>query len=740
MPSIENHIAENQCSALAARGNNKIEYIVVHYAADNGNYKGQLNKAKGTGGHYTVQFDGTIYQAADPAKTIVWHCRGQVYSKQSHTDKCYNENSIGIENSVKTDGNINDAYSGKWYFSTATQESLVWLVNKLMAEFNIPASNVIRHYDCTGKPCPAPYVANNKYKTSWTWDEFKSKLTGSSSGTGTRSGKDPRDVYLDEARKHIGAGGHAWVQSKVGIGGMAWCAATQCAIAKTVGYAGKIMPGDQFGAARFGYDVVEKYGGTYISGGKSAKPQKGDFCEFPPGSAAAAGLPAKYQSHHIAVVEKVNEDSVVAINGNWGNTYCRATHSKTSIGWYARPDWSKVGGISSGEYEGEGNGATHPLYQSSSTRADATIREVCYMTRQGEPSISKTDIKLSVINYTSILAELVGLVGGINDGSGGMSNGGGSDNIDGLPAGARKVVEFFVKNGFTTAAGVGVAANIQHESNFNTASIGDNGTSFGICQWHNERGTNMKNHCGGGDKWKSDLEGQLEYLLSELKGGYKGVYDKLMSVNNTEQGAVEAAEYFCIHFEVPANKEAKAIERGNTAKSLWKSVVIGDNTGNVSSGSSENEGKISGKTVKKTIVIPASVNQYGLLGNCTYYNRINWKDPCKRVFDKWVAKGKKKNHGIATIDGYYLVAMTTKFGQVGDLVSVILKDGTVINCVLGDSKGSSIGGGWGHPVNSQGQIDIIEWEAIDSGLNNKLKEWGIHKKKVNKVLNYGSVY
>ena len=29
------------------------------------------------------------------------------------------------------------------------------------------------------KVCPAPYVHNNHYKTSWTWDEFKKKIAGS---------------------------------------------------------------------------------------------------------------------------------------------------------------------------------------------------------------------------------------------------------------------------------------------------------------------------------------------------------------------------------------------------------------------------------------------------------------------------------------------------------------------------------------------------------------------------------
>ena len=49
---------------------------------------------------------------------------------------------------------------------------------KLMKEQGIPAGNVLRHFDIVNKTCPAPYVHNNKYKTSWTWDEFKAKIGG----------------------------------------------------------------------------------------------------------------------------------------------------------------------------------------------------------------------------------------------------------------------------------------------------------------------------------------------------------------------------------------------------------------------------------------------------------------------------------------------------------------------------------------------------------------------------------
>ena len=52
----------------------------------------------------------------------------------------------------------------------------MFLVSKLMDEYGIDINHVIRHYDVTGKICPAPYVNNDNYKTSWTWNQFKANL------------------------------------------------------------------------------------------------------------------------------------------------------------------------------------------------------------------------------------------------------------------------------------------------------------------------------------------------------------------------------------------------------------------------------------------------------------------------------------------------------------------------------------------------------------------------------------
>ena len=50
-----------------------------------------------------------------------------------------------------------------------TINKTIELVKELMAKYNIPVGNVIRHYDVTHKVCPAPFVNNSNR-----WNDFKS--------------------------------------------------------------------------------------------------------------------------------------------------------------------------------------------------------------------------------------------------------------------------------------------------------------------------------------------------------------------------------------------------------------------------------------------------------------------------------------------------------------------------------------------------------------------------------------
>lgn len=154
----------------------------------------------------------------------------------------------------------------------------------------------------------------------------------------------------------------------------------------------------------------------------------------------------------------------------------------------------------------------------------------------------------------------------------------------------------------------------------------------------------------------------------------------------------------------------------------------------------------------RTITVPGTVAQTGMIPNYTYWRRT-WNPGTNQraLYDIWTASGSPSSNSIATIKGYYLIACTTKFGMPGDAVMVYLEQGKTLKCIIGDSKGANpanageAGNVWGHTF--QGEADIIEWEyglqknSLKPDQNNLkagLRAMGITKCKVLKMVNYGS--
>ena len=153
----------------------RIKYIVIHYVGALGGAKENCQYYAGgnrnASAHYFVGFDGEIWQSVEDAN-IAWHCGASSYKH----GECRNANSIGIELCVRKRNTASMGATDKdWYFEDATVEAAAELTRYLMDKYDVPASNVIRHYDVTGKICPNPYVYNT---TAHTWDEFRKKISG----------------------------------------------------------------------------------------------------------------------------------------------------------------------------------------------------------------------------------------------------------------------------------------------------------------------------------------------------------------------------------------------------------------------------------------------------------------------------------------------------------------------------------------------------------------------------------
>ncbi len=142
-----------------------VAYVVVHYTAgrndtaeDNGRYFAR--EAVGASAHYFVD-EKTVVQSV-PDAYVAWHCGDAVYRH----DHCRNSNSIGVELCCRWDG---AAYS----FAPETVERARQLIRQLMQKYEIPAERVLRHWDVTGKVCPAPFVGAGAEN----WEEFRGGLT-----------------------------------------------------------------------------------------------------------------------------------------------------------------------------------------------------------------------------------------------------------------------------------------------------------------------------------------------------------------------------------------------------------------------------------------------------------------------------------------------------------------------------------------------------------------------------------
>ena len=122
--------------------------------------------------------------------------------------------------------------------------------------------------------------------------------------------------------------------------------------------------------------------------------------------------------------------------------------------------------------------------------------------------------------------------------------------------------------GYNAAAACGIMANIRHESNFTPGSYGGGG-SYGLCQWTGGRRDWCESYCWDHGFGDDSLYGQLSFLDHELRSVYPGIYNYLMNVDNSSEGAYNAAYRFCYDYERPANKGSRSAARGSLASGTY---------------------------------------------------------------------------------------------------------------------------------------------------------------------------
>lgn len=107
-----------------------------------------------------------------------------------------------------------------------------------------------------------------------------------------------------------------------------------------------------------------------------------------------------------------------------------------------------------------------------------------------------------------------------------------------------EIAQYLIKQGYTPSQASGIAGNIYVESGYKTGALGDGGTSYGLCQWHNTRWERLVKFCEEKGLDSSSVEGQLIYLDWELKTREKKARTELMKTETPYDSAYAFAKYF----------------------------------------------------------------------------------------------------------------------------------------------------------------------------------------------------
>lgn len=152
------------------RSHNDVKFVVIHYTAgdtdtarNEGVYFSREHKPH-TSAHFFVDREGNIVKSV-PLDHVAWAVGGKKYPGTKggkYYGICTNYNSVSIE----LCGNLKKDPSEK---QIEAVNKVIKYIRKYCRNINGYAQ-IIRHYDVTGKLCPARMVDENK------WHKFKARI------------------------------------------------------------------------------------------------------------------------------------------------------------------------------------------------------------------------------------------------------------------------------------------------------------------------------------------------------------------------------------------------------------------------------------------------------------------------------------------------------------------------------------------------------------------------------------
>lgn len=152
----------------------QIKYMVIHYTGNDGdtahaNAEYYFKNVVKASAHYFVD-DKEVWSSV-PDLCVAWAVGGKKWAdcKATGGGTLYrtvtNTNSISVEL-------CDTRKDGVYGASEKTLENAVELCRKIMKRYQIPIERVVRHFDVTGKHCPAYFM------DPAAWASFKARLAG----------------------------------------------------------------------------------------------------------------------------------------------------------------------------------------------------------------------------------------------------------------------------------------------------------------------------------------------------------------------------------------------------------------------------------------------------------------------------------------------------------------------------------------------------------------------------------
>lgn len=129
---------------------------------------------------------------------------------------------------------------------------------------------------------------------------------------------------------------------------------------------------------------------------------------------------------------------------------------------------------------------------------------------------------------------------------------------------SKYILNRLINSGISPKVSSAITGNLIRESRLNPQALSETGKYFGIAQWGESRRDELMSFAKSQKKSPSDLDLQVDFIVKELKGSHKKVWDKAEKAKDV----ISSANIISGEYEVAGHKESFP-ERAEFAKTIY---------------------------------------------------------------------------------------------------------------------------------------------------------------------------